>query len=163
MSAQPRTCRALESRDESWVRATLEGAWGSVLVARHGEVLDATSYPGFLVECSRGRLGLAVCAVVDDEYEVLSLTALVEGEGVGRTLVAACFAEARALGCRRIWLTTTNNNVRAMGFYQRVGMTMCAFRRDAVAAARVLKPSIPLRDAAGISLDHELDFELILD
>jgi len=73
-----------------------------------------------------------------------------------------CFEEARSRGCRRVWLTTTNNNIRAIAFYQHIGMTMCDFRRDAVALARLVKPSIPLRDRDGIPIDHELDFELVL-
>ncbi|MDP9318203.1 MAG: GNAT family N-acetyltransferase, partial [Actinomycetota bacterium] len=149
--------------DRDWVRSTLEGSWGSVLVARKGELLDASTFPGHVALSSGHRVGLAVCCVRGDEYEVLSLSALVEGAGVGRTLMLRCFEDAGARGCRRVWLTTTNNNIRALALYQRLGMSICAFRRDAVAAARALKPTIPLRDEAGIPIDHEMDFELILD
>jgi ribosomal protein S18 acetylase RimI-like enzyme len=156
------SCRALEHGDRDWVIATLEGVWGSVLVARKGEVLDASAHPGFVAMSDRGRMGMATCRVREDEYEVLSLTALVEGEGVGRALMEQCFEDARAHGCTRVWLMTTNNNIRAIAFYQHVGMTMGAFYRDAVEVARALKPSIPLRDAAGIPIEHELEFELLL-
>jgi ribosomal protein S18 acetylase RimI-like enzyme len=37
---------------------------------------------------------------------------------------------------RRIWLITTNNNVRAIRFYQLIGMDLCAFYRDGVSASR---------------------------
>ncbi len=40
-----------------------------------------------------------------------------------------CFAEARATGCRRVWLVTTNNNIAAIAFYQRVGMDLRALHR----------------------------------
>jgi ribosomal protein S18 acetylase RimI-like enzyme len=66
------------------------------------------------------------------------------------------------LGCRRLWLTTTNDNIRAIAFYQRVGLTMCALRLGAAQAARELKPSIPIRGDSGIAVEHELDFELLL-
>jgi ribosomal protein S18 acetylase RimI-like enzyme len=72
------------------------------------------------------------------------------------------FADARSLSCRRVWLTTTNDNMRAIGFYQRCGMSMCAFYRDGVAASRQLKPSIPLLGQHGVPIDHELEFELLL-
>jgi ribosomal protein S18 acetylase RimI-like enzyme len=163
LTSPERVCRALEPRDRDWVAAMLTAAWGSTLVARRGEVLDAATYPGFLVECVRGRIGLAIRSVVDAEYEVLSLTALVEGEGVGTALMKACFAEARSLGCRRVWLTTTNNNTSAIAFYQRLGMRQCDYRPGAVALARQVKPSIPLRDAADVAIEHELDFELLLN
>lgn len=73
-----------------------------------------------------------------------------------------CFEDARARGDRRVWLTTTNNNIGAIAFYQRLGMSTCAFYRDGVAAARRLKPAIPLRDEFGVGIDHELEFELLL-
>ena len=72
-----------------------------------------------------------------------------------------CFEDARARGDRRVWLTTTNN-IGAIAFYQRLGMSTCAFYRDGVAAARRLKPAIPLRDEFGVGIDHELEFELLL-
>lgn len=46
---------------------------------------------------------------------------------------------------------------------ERLGMTMCAFRRDAVTESRRnLKPSIPLMNSAGLPIEHELEFELIV-
>jgi hypothetical protein len=78
-------------------------------------------------------------------------------------LLLRCVDDARALGCRRVWLTTTNNNVRAFGFYQHVGMDLCAFYPHGVDNSRRVKPAIPARDALGIPIRHELEFELRLD
>ncbi len=61
-----------------------------------------------------------------------------------------------------MWLVTTNDNTAAMAFYQRLGFDLCAFRRDGVRASRAAKPSIPLRDGAGVGIDHELEFEMHL-
>jgi hypothetical protein len=66
-------------------------------------------------------------------------------------------------GCRRLWLVTTNDNVRALEIYQRWGMNLVALRRDAIAEARSLKPSIPPRGRNGIPTQHELELELLLD
>ena len=62
-----------------------------------------------------------------------------------------------------MWLVTTNNNIAAIAFYQRLGMDLRAVHRHALRASRELKPTIPERDAAGIRIDHELEFELLLD
>lgn len=43
-----------------------------------------------------------------------------------------------------------------------LGPDLCAVHRNAVAGSRELKPVIPLRDAAGRPIDHELEFELRL-
>ena len=73
-----------------------------------------------------------------------------------------CFTEARALAVGRVWLVTTNNNIAAIAFYQSLGMDLRALHRHAVRTARKLKPTIPSHDEAGIPIDHELEFELIL-
>jgi hypothetical protein len=41
-------------------------------------------------------------------------------------------------------------------------MDLCAFDRYAVRAARELKPTLPLRDRAGLPIDHELELEILL-
>ena len=68
---------------------------------------------------------------------------------------------ARAAGARRIWLITTNENLAALRFFQRRGLDIVAVHRDAVAEARLLKPSIPLR-VDGIPVRHELELERTL-
>ena len=128
--------RALEPGDADWVTVTLQQTWGSVWVARKGELLDASAFPGHVAVSEDSRVGLAIVAVRGDQYEVLSLSTLTEGQGIGRALMQRCFEEARSMGCQRVWLTTTNNNVRAIDFYQRVGMNLCAFHRDGVAVSR---------------------------
>jgi ribosomal protein S18 acetylase RimI-like enzyme len=148
--------------DQWWVNDTLRSLWGSVLVARHGELLDASVYPGFVAERQGQQLGLAVVLPRGAEYEVLSLSTTLPGRGVGRGLMQRCFDDAQARRCRRVWLTTTNDNLAAIAFYQQVGMNLCALHRDAVATARRLKPSIPCHAENGIPIRHALEFERIL-
>lgn len=70
---------------------------------------------------------------------------------------------AVAAGCRRLWLTTTNDNLRALAVYQCWGMDIAALHRHAVTEARRrLKLSIPERGASGIPIAHELELELRL-
>jgi RimJ/RimL family protein N-acetyltransferase len=82
---------------------------------------------------------------------------------VGRALLDAVRDAAIEAGCTRLWLITTNDNLRAQELYQRWGMEIVAFHRDAVTEARRrLKPSIPERNARGIPIAHELELELRL-
>jgi ribosomal protein S18 acetylase RimI-like enzyme len=97
-----------------------------------------------------------------DECEVVTIRSLREGRGIARALLDAVREAARAAGCRRLWLITTNNNLRALDVYQRWGLDLVALHRDAVAESRRLKPSIPERDGRGIPIAHELELELLL-
>jgi ribosomal protein S18 acetylase RimI-like enzyme len=155
--------RSLGEQDRGWALASLHESWGGV-VARRGELLDPTVLPGFVALVADERLGLATYAVRGDECELVTIDSLREGIGVGRALLDAVHDAAVEAGCRRLWLVTTNNNVRALEIYQRWGMELVAFRRDAVTEARkAMKPSIPEYAANGIPIKDELELELLLD
>ena len=158
----PPSVRPLWRVDAVWVTSELERAWGSVYVARKGELLDASTLEGFVASVAGSDVGLLTVANRGPEYEVVSISTTLEGAGVGRALMQRGVQDARASGCRRIWLTTTNNNVRAFRFYQGLGMNLCAIYRDGVSASRQVKPAIPLEDEYGVPIVDELEFEILL-
>ena len=65
------------------------------------------------------RVGLLTYAIRADECEVVTIESRVEGRGVARALLDAVRGIAESAGCRRIWLVTSNDNVRALALYQR--------------------------------------------
>ena len=154
--------RKLTETDDEWRMATLEAGWGSTRVARLGALIDAATLPGFVAERDGERIGLCTYVERDDGVEVVTIQALVEGTGVGRALLDRLRRVAVDSGAARLWLITTNDNVRAFGFYQRWGMDLVRIVPDGVVASRQVKPSIPARSADGIALRHELEFELLL-
>lgn len=155
--------RPLTEEDRPWAVEVETDSWAAPVVARLGELVDPTVLPGFVAYLDGRRAGLASYAVRGDECELVTLRSLREGVGVGRALLDAVRDAALEAGCTRLWLITTNDNVRALGLYQRWGMEIVAFHRRAVTEARRrLKPSIPERGAGGIPLAHELELELRL-
>ena len=106
--------RRVGGADGALVRDLMTQAWGSLVVARRGEAVDVTGLPGFVARLDGADVGLALVAVRDDDYEVVAISTRVEGRGVGRALLARCVDDAREQGCRRLWLCTTNDNVRAL-------------------------------------------------
>jgi GNAT superfamily N-acetyltransferase len=155
--------RPLTEDDRAWASEVESDSWGIPVVARLGELVDPTELPGFVAILGGERVGLVTYAVRRDECEVVTIRSLQEGRGIGRALLDAVRDAAIAAGCRRLWLITTNNNMRALRVYQRWGMDVVALHRHAVAEARRLKPSIPERDDDGIPIRHELELELRLD
>ena len=85
------------------------------------------------------------------------------GSGAGWALLDGVRSEATRRSCRRLWLVTTNDNTRALRFYQRWGLDLVALHRGGVdRARRELKPGIPATGDDGIALRHELELELRL-
>jgi ribosomal protein S18 acetylase RimI-like enzyme len=155
--------RLLADDDRAWVVQVETDSWSKPVVARLGELVDPTQLPGFIAFLDGQRAGLASYAVRGEECELVTIRSLREGRGVGRALLDAVRDAAVAAGCTRLWLITTNDNLRALELYQRWGMEIVAFHRHAVTEARRrLKPSIPERGAHGIPIAHELELELRL-
>jgi hypothetical protein len=74
---------------------------------------------------------------------VLSLHCRVENVGAGSALLQAATELAIGRGCRRLWLLTTNDNLHALGFYQRRGLRLCALHAGSLDRDRALKPELP--------------------
>jgi ribosomal protein S18 acetylase RimI-like enzyme len=149
----------LDHDDRAWVEGVLVRSWGSTRVVSRGRVHDAALLPGFVAELDGERAGILTYRVVGAECEVVSIDSLVERRGVGSGLLAAAIEAARTAGCDRVWLITTNDNLHALGFYQRRGFELCALHRNALERSRALKPSIPLVGHNGIPLRDEIELE----
>jgi ribosomal protein S18 acetylase RimI-like enzyme len=155
--------RPLTDDDRTWARQVEAESWTEPLVARLGELVDPTALPGFIALLDNERAGLASYAVRGEECELVTIRSLREGHGVGRALLDAVRDAALKSGCTRLWLITTNDNLRALGLYQRWGMEIVAFHRHAVTEARShLKPSIPQLGMQGIPVAHEFELEVRL-
>jgi ribosomal protein S18 acetylase RimI-like enzyme len=141
----------------------LEEAFADVTVVRKGVLIDASGLPGFVATDGGRPVGLLTYDAALGECEVVAIISTEEGRGIGRALMDAVRDHAVDAGYRRLWLTTTNDNTRAFRFYQLWGMDLCAFYRYGVRRSRRVKPSLPERGADGIPLDHELEFEMLLD
>lgn len=154
--------RRLTVADDRWRIDRLTGSWGSTQVARLGRVVDAAGLDGLVAEAAGVRIGMLTWAWWGDEVEVVTLQADPGGIGAGRAMMDAVRQQAVTNGARRLWLITTNDNVRALRFYQRWGMDLVALHRNGVTRARALKPQIPAVGCDDIPMRHELEMELLL-
>jgi len=132
---------------------------GMVRIARRGQLLDAGDHPSLAL----GDPPHAVLTYVagDTSWEVLALYADVHRRrGDGTALVEAVAEMARAAGARALRVTTTNDNVDALRFYQRRGFALAELRAGAVDRSREqLKPEIPRVGEYGIPLRDEVELE----
>ncbi|HTQ12491.1 MAG TPA: GNAT family N-acetyltransferase [Rhizomicrobium sp.] len=136
--------------------------YGSSRIVSRGQARDAASLQGLVAEDGGAVVGVVTWAQEGGRFEIVTLDSFVEDHGVGTALLDAAVAEARKKGAHRAWLVTTNDNIRALRFYQRRGWNMAALHRGAVDEARKLKPEIPATGADGIPIRHEIEFELRL-
>lgn len=155
--------RGLEPTDRNWIAERLDKAWGSTRVVSRGKLHYAHTLPGFVVvDGNNTPHGLVTYHIAGDACEIVTLNSFTQGIGVGTALIDAVRDAAESEGCRRIWLVTTNDNTRALTFYQRRGFELVAVHRGAVTEARRLKPEIPLVGEHDIPIRDEVELEIPL-
>jgi predicted acetyltransferase/N-acetylglutamate synthase-like GNAT family acetyltransferase len=147
--------------DRAFIEQVLVERWTSPAMVSRGRVRDAGSLPSLIAESDGVPVGLLTFCIERDELEIVSLDALRDGVGAGSALLQRAGEVAMGRGCRRIWLVTTNDNLAALGFYQRRGFRLAALRAGAIDQARRLKPGIPPR-VDGIVVRDELELERVL-
>jgi ribosomal protein S18 acetylase RimI-like enzyme len=154
--------RPLQDEDREWVQRLITERWGAPLVVGRGRSWNPVELPGFAAFEGERCVGLVTYELDSDACEIVTIDALEEGRGVGTALFEAVQEAARAAGCERIRLVTTNNNLRALAFYQKRGFRLVGLVAGAIDEERNVKPSIPLVDPAGLPIRDELHLELEL-
>ena len=137
----------------------LQARWGGTKMVVHNEIIDVSMLPAWVMDPQRG---LATYRISASGAELLSLDAITPGQGVGSALLDALITALRRDGVPSLRVTTTNDNLAALRFYQRRGFTLQSLRPGAVNAARAHKPEIPLIGHNNIPIRDEIDLSLDL-
>src|SRR5436190_105860 len=118
--------------------------WGDEVMISRGRVYRPEQLEGFVIEAGNEWIGLLTFMIENNELEVTSLDSLREGQGIGTLLLNEVVEVARLNNCKRIFLITTNDNLNALGFYQKRGFKLAVLYPGAINESRKIKPSISL-------------------
>ena len=155
--------RAINEEDKTWLSEFIKQQWEENYVVVHNEIIYPADESGFLVENKSGDcIGLLTYQITNHECEIITLDSLVPGQGIASHLIDATLKISQRANCRRVWLITTNDNLNALGFYQKRGFQIRAVYPNAVERSRKLKPTIPLIAENGIPIRDEIELELTL-
>ncbi len=151
--------RETNETDLAWTTDLLEKQWGSTTIVTRGKSQDARKLPALVAILNGERVGLLSYHIDGKDCEIVSLDSLVEGKGIGSTLIEQVKEIAQKAGCQRVWLITTNDNLYALRFYQKRGFTLSALYPNALEQTRKIKPQISLIGRDGIPLRDEIELE----
>jgi DNA-3-methyladenine glycosylase I len=132
-------------------------------VVAHGEVFHPHELSGFVALWDGEVAGLVTYRVDGDGCEVVTIDSYRPVSGVGTMLIETVKQVAEQAGCQRLWLLTTNDNLHALGFYQKRGFSLVRVHVGAANDARRLKPSIPLIGFQGIPVRDDIELEMQLE
>lgn len=152
----------MTSGDGDFVRGELMRHWHSTTIWSIDYEYRADELPGFVAWLEGRRVGHLTIADRGEQSEVVTLSTTIEGRGIGSALLDAAVQWARERGHRRIFLTTSNDNLRALALYQKRGWRLVAIHPGMMDRYRQREKHIPLIGLNGIPLHDEIELELIL-
>lgn len=114
------------------------------------ELLASPGVAGLLLQVDGADAGLAICRVVADEAELITLAvrAAHRHRGVARRLLAAVLDHARAADAKTLFLEVAADNPAAHALYETIG-----FRAAGSRPAYFRRGSGPAADAVVMRLD----------
>ena len=92
--------------------------------------------------------------------DIVVLGSLVESKGGGTALVSAVREKAREHRCTHLRAYTTNDNERALRFYQDKGFAIAAIHHDAMDKVRRYKPQLPATGLNGLPLRDMIELRM---
>jgi len=139
------------------IAAMLDEHWGGIVLTP-GRTYCATDLRGVLVHARQREVAMVTWAREGATGEVVTLDSFEPGRGYGRAALAFAESELAREGATDARLFTTNDNVRAIALYLRVGWRLVRLHLDSMDAVRALKPGVPLAGEHGIPLRDMWEF-----
>ena len=146
--------------DRGVVRDLFRRDFGRTRIIAFGEILNADEMPALVATMHGEVSGALAYRLLGDGLHIVALAtdAMWQRSGVGGHLVAEAELLARRLALTRVIVTTTNDNLPALYFYQRRG-----YRLTALIEGSILARSHDLvAGFAGIPVRDEVHLEKML-
>lgn len=154
--------RAIKPADTAWIRELFIQNWAGDFMVIRGKAYQLEELSGYIAELSNKKVGLITFKVTGQKLEITSLNSLLEKKGVGTALVNKVVNLAKTRRLKNIRLITTNDNLNALGFWQKRGFRLFRVYPDSLAIARRLKPVLPFVGENDIPLRDEIELEMKL-
>jgi len=156
----PLTIRPATPEDRARIAELADYFWGEVEIECFGRAYQVDDLPAYAACDGDEIVGVAGYACEGDTFNLVMLNVLPQWQGRGAAcrLVGAVVQEAQSQGAKRVIVATTNDDLPALGLYQRLG-----FAITGVLIGKVLEhhggielgfDSIPIRD------EIQLEFRL---
>lgn len=149
--------KEINEQDNKKIRDFIIKNWYSTIMISKGKIHQIDKLPGFIAIDNNSIVGLITYDIVNKECEIVSLDSLIENEGCGTKLIEYVIEKAKIKKCKNVWLITTNDNTKAIRFYQKRGFIMSGFYYDSIKQARKIKKEIPIVGMNGIKILSEIE------
>jgi GNAT superfamily N-acetyltransferase len=148
--------------DRVFLEELLRLRWSGGALMLRGRIVHPKDVEG-LAAYHGGRLaGVATWLVEGPVMYLATLNNITDQRGVGIALLDAMMALGREKGSALLRVIVTNDNLYALGFYQRRGFRIIAVHPGAIDTIRTMLPSVPIVGANRIPIRDEIELEMAL-
>lgn len=136
--------------------------WHDIMMVIKGEQVDISEEDGFCILDGQNVEAVVTYRMKNNICEITLLHTAKQQCGIGTRLVQEVIKAAREKGADTITVVTTNDNIGAIAFYQKIGFDMEMLYRNSMDYVRKLKPTVPAIGDNNIPLRHEIEFAMHL-
>lgn len=148
--------------DRAFLDQLLRLRWSGGALMLRGKIVHPKDVEA-LAAYHDGRLaGVATWRLEGPVIYLATLNNITEQRGVGVALLEAVMKLGRRKGSALLRVIVTNDNLNALGFYQRRGFRIVAVYPGAIDTIRTLLPNIPTMGANRIPIRDEIELEIDL-
>jgi GNAT superfamily N-acetyltransferase len=148
--------------DRVFLDELLRLRWSGGALMLRGRIVHPKDVEG-LAAYHDGRLaGVATWLLEGPVMYLATLNNISDQRGVGIALLDAAMALGREKGSALLRVIVTNDNLNALGFYQRRGFRIIAVHPGAIDTIRAMLPSVPIVGANRIPIRDEIELEMVL-
>jgi len=153
--------KVMVQREKSQVRELVRRFWGEQEQLAFGRRFAVAELPAYVARRDNSIIGFASFAEADDAVIVVALGVLprYQGFGVGTRLIEKVQSEAKRLRKRRMLVSTSNDDLPALAFYQSLGFQIFEANPNVIAE----KHGTILRGIGGLPVRDELRLQKTLD
>lgn len=116
-----------EAKERQKIRELVKRFWGEQEQLTFGKKYTVSELPAYIANVKKRIAGFISFAESGDNIIIVALGILpqYQGSGIGRSLVEKVEAEAERTGKRKLLVSTSNDDLPALAFYQTLGFQIC--------------------------------------
>lgn len=139
----------------------IDNWYGSIMIIK-GERVDITTEDGYCIIDKNSVVAVVTYRLKNNICEITLLYTVKQRCGIGKKLVHEVTKTVRNKGGDTVMVVTTNDNIEAIAFYQKMGFDIVNIYRNSMDYVRKMRPTVPIMGENNIPLRHEIEFPIFV-
>ena len=148
------TIKEKASCDTTEIRRIVEKFWGEDEQLTHDRTYNVPNLSGYIAKSKGALIGFVSTGEIDDDILIVALGVLPEYQslGIGKALVKKVEDAAFRMKKKRLFVSTSNDDLPALAFYQSIGFQIYEVKPNVIA----MKHGKIISGIAGLPVRDEL-------